>query len=65
MCLPYVKSRHLYTFLFSVIILGNSTSHFLEMLVLISYVGMLTRTRTGVGTITFHKRRHMRYLPYV
>ena len=29
------KSRTLYTFLFSIIILGNSASHFLEMTVLI------------------------------
>ena len=46
-----------YTFLFSVIILGNSVSYFLEMIMLISYVDMLT---VGVDTITFHKRRSIR-----
>ena len=54
------KSRNLYSFLFSVIILGNSASHLFEMIMLNSYVGMLTQTRIGAGTILFHKRRNMR-----
>ena len=54
------KSRNLYTFLFSVIILGNSASHFLEMIMFISYVGMLNRTRIGIGSITFPRIGPMR-----
>ena len=54
-----MPSRNLYTFLFSVIILFNSASHFLEMIMLISLVGMLTLIRI-VGTIPFRRRRPMR-----
>ena len=55
------KSRNLYTFPFSIsIILGNSASHFLEMIIHISEVGMLNQTRIGVGSITFHRIGHMR-----
>ena len=43
-------------FLFSVITVGNSASHFLDMIMLISKVGMLIRSRIGVGCITLHRR---------
>ena len=35
------KSRIVYSFLFTIIILGNSVSHFLEVIMLISLVGIM------------------------
>ena len=55
------KSKNLYTFPFSIsIILGNSAFHFLEMIMLNSYVGILNQTRIWVGSITFHRMGPMR-----
>ena len=50
----------MYTFLFSIIVLGNSASHFLEMIMLISKVGMLTQTRMGIGGVTFPRMAPMK-----
>ena len=55
--LTLVRSRkRLKSFLFSVIIMGNSAFHFLEMMMLMSKVGMLNQTRIGVCSITFQSR---------
>ena len=43
-----------------IIVLGNSASQFLEMPMLISYVGILIQIRVGVGSITFSNMGPMR-----
>ena len=48
----HLADINLYTFLFSITILGKSASHFLEMIMFISQVGMLIQARIGVGIIT-------------
>ena len=51
-----LKFIHVYTFLLSIFIFSNSASHFLEIIMLVSQVGMPNQTRIGVGSITFHIR---------
>ena len=54
MCFPYVQIlKYDNTFLFSIFILGNSASHFLEMIMLISWKGMLSQTRIGRRGVIF------------
>ena len=48
----HLADINLYTFLFSITVLGKSASHFLEMVMLISLVGMLIQARMWVGSIT-------------
>ena len=47
----HLADLNLYTFLFSITIVGKSASHFLEMIMLISKVGMLIQARIGVSSI--------------
>ena len=65
----HLADINLYTFLFSITVLGKSASHFLEMVMLISLVGMLIQARMWVGSITGwvgggggRKGQHMSFL---
>ena len=54
------KSRNVYTFYFHLSFFGNSASHSIEMIMLVSLVDMLTQTRIGVGSVTFSRMGPMR-----
>ena len=47
--MSYVQIQKFVYILFSFIVLGYSVSHLIEISMLISQVGMLTQTRTGIG----------------
>ena len=49
-----------FLFLFSITILGNSISHFLQMIIHISLVGLLTQIRMVVDSVTFRRMRSRR-----
>ena len=55
-CLPHVKIRKSVYFSIFSYYFGNSASHFLDMIILISKIGMLIRSRMEVGSITLHRR---------
>ena len=58
--MSYVQIQKFIYILFSFIVLGNTVSHLIEMSMLISYVGMLTQTRIGIGSVTSPRMGPMR-----
>ena len=54
------KSRFFMHFQFSINVLGNSASHFLVMIMLISYVSIMIQIKIGIGSVTFSNMGPMR-----